>query len=234
MATTRKPPVKSIKNATDRIKSDLAEKIGQGILVPGEPIDENEIAARYGVSKTPVREALLQLKAQSLVNSLPRGGMVVAKMDLAQLITLWEWLSEIEAIAVRFACERMSSGELEQLQQIHRLSKKYAEKEDWAGWEKSNKQFHDAIYTASRNPYLKQEISKVRVRTGVYRRHAFGALGRIHQSHAQHGEIIELLKARDSEGAAMAMRRHILPASNATALTSFILNIPAGLLATSG
>lgn len=229
---TKKTAEKAYKNASDRIKADLAEKIGQGILVPGDQIDENELAARYSVSKTPVREALLQLKAQALVSSLPRGGMVVAKMDLAQLISLWEWLSEIEAIAVRFACERMSGAELEQLQQIHRLSKKHADKEDWAGWQKSNKQFHEAIYTASRNPYLRQELIRVRARTGVYRRHAFGALGRTHNSHAQHGEIIDLLKARDSDGAAMAMRRHILPASNATALTSFILNIPQDLLAT--
>lgn len=232
MATTRNPPNKTHRKASDRIKADLAEKIGQGILVPGDQIDENQLAARYGVSKTPVREALLQLKAQALVSSLPRGGMVVAKMDLTQLISLWEWLSEIEAIAVRFACERMSSAELEQLQHIHRLSKKHADKDDWEGWQKSNKQFHEAIYSASRNPYLSQEIIKVRARTGVYRRHAFGALGRIHHSHTQHGEIIDLLKARDIDGVTLAMRRHILPASNTTALTSFILNIPQDLLAT--
>ncbi len=222
LATTRK----SQKSVSDRIRSDLAERIGQGILVPGDPIDENDLAASYGVSKTPVREALLQLKAQGLVSSLPRAGIVVSKMDLPQLISLWEWLSEIEALAVRFACERMSLEEVEQLQRVHQQSKKYSDKEDWNGWQKCNQQFHELIYTASRNPYLRQEVVKVRARTGVYRRHAFGALGRTQNSHTQHGEIIDLLKARDSDGAAAAMRQHILPASNATALANFILNIP--------
>ncbi|UOD51556.1 GntR family transcriptional regulator [Orrella daihaiensis] len=216
---------------SDRIRADLAEQISQGLLTPGDTIDENQIASRYDVSKTPVREALLQLKAQGLVSNLPRGGAIVAKMDLAQLLSLWEWLAEIEAIAVKLACERMSAKELEALQQIHKQSQKFADKEDWDGWQAGNQQFHQALYTASRNVFLRQEVMRVRARTGVYRRHAFGALGATQTSYEQHGEILGFLTARDGESAAMAMRRHILPASNTTALTNFILNIPKDLLA---
>ena len=219
------------KNISERIRTDLAEKIGRGDLGPGDTIDESDLATRYGVSKTPVREALLQLKAQGLIGSLPRGGAIVAKMDLPQLLSLWEWLSQIEAIAVKLACERMSVKELEALQQIHKHSKKFADKQDWDGWQACNQEFHEAIYAASRNIFLRQEVMRVRARTGVYRRHAFGALGATETSFEQHGEIIEHLKARDAEAAAIAMRRHILPASNATALTNFILNIPKELLA---
>jgi DNA-binding GntR family transcriptional regulator len=224
-------PRKTHKNISDRIRIDLAQHISQGLLEPGDTIDENELAARYGVSKTPVREALLQLKAQGLVGSLPRGGAMVAKMDLSQLLSLWEWLSEIEAIAVKLACERMSAKELEALKALHSTSQRYAAKEDWDGWQASNQQFHESIYAASRNPFLRQEIMRVRARTGVYRRHAFGALGATQTSYEQHGEILECLKAKDAHAAATAMRRHILPASNATALTNFILNIPKELLA---
>lgn len=228
MATRRKPD----KNVSDRIRSDLAEKISLGSLVPGDPIDENHVASIYGVSKTPVREALLQLKAQGLVSRLPRSGFVVSQMDLPQLISLWEWLSEIEALAVKFACERMSLAELEAIERIHKASERYADKEDWDGWQKCNQQFHEAIYAGSRNAYLRQEVIKVRARTGVYRRHAFGALGRTQNSHKQHGEIIALLRARDTDGAVATMRQHILPASNATALANFILNIPKDLFST--
>ncbi len=219
------------KNISDHIRIDLSNRISEGLLCPGDTIDEQEIATRFGVSKTPVREALLQLKAQGLIGSLPRGGAIVAKMDLSQLLSLWEWLSEIEAIAVKLACERMSAKELAALEQIHRQSKKFADKEDWDGWQACNQQFHEAIYSASRNPFLHQEIMRVRTRTGVYRRHAFGALGATQTSFTQHGEIVDLLKAREAEAAATAMRRHILPASNAIALTNFILNIPKELLA---
>ena len=227
MATNQK----THKNISDRIRADLAEHISQGLLAPGDTIDENQIATRYDVSKTPVREALLQLKAQGLVSNLPRGGAIVAKMDLAQLLSLWEWLAEIEAIAVKLACERMSAKELEALKQVHKQSQNFADKEDWDGWQASNQQFHQALYTASRNAFLRQEVMRVRARTGVYRRHAFGALGATQTSFDQHGEILGFLVARDGDGAATAMRKHILPASNTTALTNFILNIPKDLLA---
>jgi len=220
-----------IKNISDHIRIDLSNRISDGRLSPGDTIDEQEIATRFSVSKTPVREALLQLKAQGLVGSLPRGGAIVAKMDLSQLLSLWEWLSEIEAIAVKLACERLSGKELALLEQVHRQSQKFADKQDWDGWQACNQRFHESLYSASRNPFLHQEIMRVRTRTGVYRRHAFGALGATQTSFTQHGEILDLLKARDAEGAASAMRRHILPASNAIALTNFILNIPKELLA---
>lgn len=229
MASQQK--AKTHKNISDHIRSDIAEQISQGLLAPGDTIDENEIASRYGVSKTPVREALLQLKAQGLISNLPRGGAIVAKMDLSQLLSLWEWLAEIEAVAVKLACERMSAKELEQLEQIHEQSQAFADKEDWDGWQACNQNFHQALYAASRNAFLRQEVMRVRARTGVYRRHAFGALGATQTSFTQHGEIIGFLKARDGDGAASAMRRHILPASNTTALTNFILNIPKDLLA---
>lgn len=222
---------KTHKNISDRIRADLADQISQGLLVPGDTIDENEIAVRFGVSKTPVREALLQLRAQGLVSNLPRGGAIVAKMDLAQLLSLWEWLAEIEAIAVKLACERMSSKELAALRQIHEESQQFADEENWEGWQACNQRFHQALYTASRNGFLRQEVMRVRARTGVYRRHAFGALGATKTSYDQHGEILAFLIARDGESAANAMRRHILPASDATALTNFILNIPKELLA---
>lgn len=225
------PQQKTHKNISDQIRADLAEQISQGLLAPGDTIDESEIAARFGVSKTPVREALLQLKAQGLVSNLPRGGAIVAKMDLAQLLSLWEWLAEIEAIAVKLACERMSAKELEALQKLHQESKKFADKEDWDGWQACNQQFHQALYAASRNVFLRQEVMRVRARTGVYRQHAFGALGATKTSFDQHGEILGFMTARDGEAAASAMRRHILPASNTTALTNFILNIPKDLLA---
>jgi len=163
MANTSK--AKTHKNISDHIRSDLAEQISQGLLAPGDTIDESEIATRYNVSKTPVREALLQLKAQGLVSSLPRGGAIVAKMDLSQLLSLWEWLAEIEAVSVKLACERMSVKELELLEKLHDQSRAFADAEDWDGWQACNQNFHQALYAASRNAFLRQEVMRVRART---------------------------------------------------------------------
>jgi len=227
MPLAKKTPNK----ASDQIRAEVSEQISQGTLLPGDSLDEAEIARRYGVSKTPVREALLQLKAQGLLTSLPRGGMVVSKMDLRQLLSLWELLAEIESVAARLACERMSADELKSLVDIHKKSSALAESENWNGWKKANQQFHEIIYNATRNPYLRQEVLRIRARTGVYRMHAFGALGRIHSSFEQHDQIVQALQRRDAQGAATAMVRHILPASNANSLTNFLMNIPKDLLA---
>lgn len=219
------------RKVSDRIRSDLSELIRLGQVLPGEAIDEAALATRYNVSKTPVREALLQLEAQGLLQSLPRGGMVLAKMDLRELLSLWELLAEIEAIAVRLASDRITAEEFAALEAVHNESKLHADTENLEGWQKANEQFHEIIYHAARNAFLRQDALRIRAQTGAYRLHAFGALGRIHSSFVQHGHIVEALRHRDTAKASHAMLKHILPASDATNMTNFIMNIPRELLA---
>ena len=90
--------------AAERIRLSIEESIRDGSLLPGDAVDEQQLMQTYEVSRTPVREALLQLQAQGMLNSL-RGGMVVAKMDVAQLLAMWELLAELEGIGARLACD---------------------------------------------------------------------------------------------------------------------------------
>lgn len=221
----------SFKKASERIRQQVEAAIRDGILLPGDAVDEYVLASQHGVSRTPVREALLLLKAQGLLSSLPRGGMIVAKMDLQQLLSLWELLAEMEAIAVRLACERMSADELQSLCDVHKRSEAFAAKEDIIGWQDSNAQFHEIIYKAARNPYLRQEVHRLRGQIGAYRRHAFGAIGRTHTSYEQHGDIVAAMMKRDAQGASAAMIRHLQPAHDAASLNNLILNIPREMLA---
>src|SRR5690606_4997944 len=141
--------------------------------LPGDQVDEGELAARYEVSRTPVREALLQLQAQGLLTSLSRGGMVVAKMDVQQLLSMWELLAELESLCARYACERMTVEEREALKQLHEETLSIVESNDEVGWQEANLAFHEMLYKGSRNPYLRQQILRMRTKTGAYRRHAF-------------------------------------------------------------
>lgn len=216
--------------ASEKIRTEIEEAIKDGTLLPGESIDEAELAAQYQVSRTPIREALIQLQAQGLVNSLPRGGMVVAKMNLQQLLALWELLAELEGVAVRLACERMTPQELDTLVQLHEHSRHHAEADNIAGWQESNLQFHDLIYRATRNPYLRMELMRIRTRTGYYRRHAFGALGRIRSSFEQHQQIVDAFRQPNSDAAIHAMVQHMRPAADARGLTDFLVNLPKDLL----
>ncbi len=217
--------------ASDRIRAEIENAIKDGSLLPGDSIDDAELSVQYQVSRTPIREALIQLQAQGMVTSLPRGGMIVAKMDLHQLLALWELLAELEGVAVRLACQRMTSDELQTLLALHEASRQHAETDDVAGWQQSNLEFHDLIYRATRNPYLRMELMRIRTRTGYYRRHAFGALGRIRSSFEQHQVLVDAFRKGDSDAAVSAMLLHMRPAADAKGLTDVIANLPKNLLA---
>jgi DNA-binding GntR family transcriptional regulator len=152
-------------------------------------------------------------------------------MNLQQLLSLWELLAELEGIAVRLACERMSHDEVKALVKVHRSSKKLADKEDMDGWQEANLKFHELIYEGARNTFLRQEVLRIRSRTGVYRRHAFGALGRIKSSYDQHEKIVSALEKRDTESASVYMADHMRPGRDSKTLNDFIMSLPRDLLA---
>ena len=114
---------------------------------------------------------------------------------------------------------------------LHEESRLVAAAEDLQGWQKLNLAFHELIYQGTRNPFLRQEVLRIRFRTGVYRRHAFGALGRLQTSFDQHELIVQALRQRNAEGAVESMRDHMRPGRDAKSLNDFILNLPTDLLA---
>lgn len=215
---------------SERIRQLIEDDIRAGSLLPGDVIDEGELARRFEVSRTPVREALLQLEAQSMLISQPRQGMVVAKMDVQQLLAIWELLVEMEGVCARLACERMSPEERDQLARVHAQAQIIVDTDDVDGWRAANHAFHDVLYVGSRNPYLRQEILRLRARTGAYLRHAFSALGRLRSSYEQHGQLLEAIMARDPQRAHQMMMQHISLAQGARGLTDFLINLPKSLL----
>ncbi|MGE0315232.1 MAG: GntR family transcriptional regulator [Lautropia sp.] len=227
MASPKKPFTK----VSARIRGEIERAIREAVLLPGDPIDEEKLAARFKVSRTPIREALIQLEAQGMVTSIPRSGMIVAKMDLQQLLTLWELLAELEGVAARLACQRMSASDLDELVRHQASSAAVAKANDVAGWQESNLRFHELIYRATRNPYLRQEVLHIRTRTGYYRRHAFAALGHIATSFEQHQRIVDAFRSRDGVAAGAAMVEHMRPAPDAKGLTEFLVNLPQACIA---
>lgn len=215
--------------ASDKIRVEIEGLIQSGTLLPGDAIDEAGLASQHGVSRTPIREALIQLQAQGLLTSLPRGGVVVAKMDLQQLLSLWELLAELEGVAARLACQRMTPWELAAITKAHLQGRIAVESDDMSAWQDSNFSFHELIYLATRNPYLRQDVLRIRSRTGFYRKHAFGALGKIKTSFKQHERLVEAFQAGDPEAASAVMVAHMRPAHDAQTMSDFIINLPKGL-----
>jgi len=225
-SSNNKPTMK----ISERIRSAIENDIRAGLLLPGAVIDEEALCQEFNVSRTPVREALLQLEAQKILHSQPRQGMVVAKMDLQQLIALWELLVEMEAVCARLACERMTNEERQKLARIHKEGQAVVDANDINAWRAANHAFHDVLYQGSKNPFLRQELLQLRARTGGYLRHAFSALGRLKSSQEQHGEILDAIQKRDPQLAHEMMMKHISLEQGARGLTDFIINLPKSLL----
>jgi DNA-binding GntR family transcriptional regulator len=216
---------------SDQIRLLIEESISSGELLPGDAIDDVALAKNHKISRTPVREALLQLQAQGIVTNPARGGFTVSKMNLQQLLSLWELLAELEGVAVRLACERMSQAEIRALSKLHVGSIKAVEKNDVDKWQELNLQFHDLIYQGARNMHLRQEVMRLRFRTGVYRRHAFASLGDVRASYMQHEKIVQAIQTRSASSACVFMADHMRPGRDSKSLNDFIMSLPVDLLA---
>lgn len=214
--------------ASERIRSNIEKLVREGTLLPGDPVDEAKLIAEYGVSKTPVREALLQLQAQGLLDSLPRGGMVVAKLDIQGLLCMWELMADMEGLCARYACDRMTTPERQALAALHERSA--GERDNVRKWRETDLEFHEALYNGARNPYLREAIMRMRARTAAYRMHASGATGRLQASYSQHEAVVSAILACDSATAARAMFEHMSPGLDTREVTALIVNLPKALL----
>jgi DNA-binding GntR family transcriptional regulator len=196
-------------SAAARIRRTLEDDINQGVCLPGDLLDEAMLSKRYKVSRTPVRDALLQLAAQGLVNVVPRSGTYVARMSIQELLAMLEALSEVEGSCAKLAAKRMSTEVRHKLQVCHAEARHAVEKQDPVAYVQYNADFHSLIWEGCLNPYLVQQVRYMRKRTQIYRRTVFQEPGRIVQSYAEHGQTLEAILHGDSDGASRTMLSHI-------------------------
>ena len=138
----------------EELRLQLADEIVRGGLPPGTALDETDIARRFKVSRTPVREALRQLVASGLVDARAHRGAVVARPSIERLTGMFEAMAELEALCAGLAAERMSPAERHRLEAIHEELRvlSYAGNPD--RFHEVNERFHNAIYAGSQNGYI--------------------------------------------------------------------------------
>jgi len=193
----------------EQLRRQLADEILRRGLPPGASLDETEIATRFNVSRTPVREALRQLAASGLVESRPHRGAVVAQPSFERLTGMFEAMAELEAMCAGFAAERMSPLERRDLEAIHEELRMLSHDGNPEWFHDVNERFHNAIYAGSHNDYIADLALATRVRVQPFRRAQFRNLGRLATSHAEHDRVVVAIMRGDRAGAALAMRRHI-------------------------
>lgn len=195
---------------TEEIRRQLAEDIVRGRLAPGTPLEEVELAKTFGVSRTPVREAIRQLEAEGFAQPRPRRGAVVASIQPDRLAEMFFVMAELEAACVKLAAQEITKAELTTLDDVHDACRQAVEAGDVEGYRMANERFHDLLYGASRNNFLSEMTQGVRRRVAPFRRVQFYTYGRLERSYAEHDEVVRAIKAGDGERAARAMRDHIL------------------------
>lgn len=193
----------------EELRLQLADDIVRGALLPGAPLDESELARRFKVSRTPVREALRQLVASGLVESRAHRGAVVARPGIERLNSMFEAMAELEALCAGLAAERMSPAERHGLEALHEQLRVLSHAGDPQRFHHVNEQFHNAIYAGSRNTYIAEMTLATRVRVQPFRRAQFRNLGRLAKSQAEHDRVVVAIMRGDRTGAASAMRDHI-------------------------
>lgn len=182
----------------------------EGELRPGEKVPEKALTVRFGVSRTPVREALKVLAAEGYVRLVPNRGALVAEPTLAELEEVFPVIAALEGAAGELAAERASEGEIVAIRRLHDAMHAAYRAGDRPRYFEMNQQIHAAILAAARNPTLRQQHQTVANRVRWARYQANLALERWHEALAEHDAIIEALEARDAARLGAIMKSHFL------------------------
>ena len=193
----------------EELRLQLADEIVRGTLVPGAALDEMELARRFRVSRTPVREAIRQLTASGLIEARAHRAAVVARPGQERLIGMFEAMAELEALCAGFAAERMTGTERRALELVHEEMRALIRIGDPQRFHEVNEAFHGAIYAGAHNAYLAELTLATRARVQPFRRAQFRNLGRLAKSHGEHDGVVVAILRGDREGAASTMRSHI-------------------------
>ena len=193
----------------ETIRQRLADDILRGAYPPGTRLDENGLAKRFKLSRTPVREALRQLTSAGLVEMRPRRGVIVSLPTDSALAEMFEVMGELEASCARLAAQRMSPAERVGLELVHRRSFEAVRSYDQEGYRTLNFEFHDVIYRGAHNDFLLATTVGIRQRIAPFRRAQFAMQDRLAKSYAEHDAIVCAILQGDADTASTLMRVHV-------------------------
>jgi DNA-binding GntR family transcriptional regulator len=197
----------------ETLRLQLADEIVRGVLQPGTALDETELARRFAVSRTPVREAIRLLAASGLVETTAHRAAFVARPTAAQLTGMFEVMAELEALCAGLAAERMTGADRRELEDAHEELRALIHSGDPQRYHEINEAFHGVVYAGAHNDHLAEMTLSTRVRVSPYRRAQFRNLGRLAKSHVEHDRVVVAILRGDRAGAADAMRAHIVTVS---------------------
>ena len=192
-----------------KLRDEIENGIVTGTLAPGSRLDEVQLASRFGVSRTPIREALMQLGAIGLVEIRPRRGAVVVDLGPNRIYEMFEVMAELEGMAGSLAARRYTEENRAKLLAAHAKCELSATSGDTDAYYYDNEIFHHAIYEASHSGFLFDQCSALHRRLRPYRRLQLRVRNRMKVSYGEHDGIIEAILAGEAEKARGLLRSHI-------------------------
>jgi DNA-binding GntR family transcriptional regulator len=193
---------------SETIRLAIEKDIFTGKLRAGTPLDEEAIARRFAVSRTPVREAMMQLVQSGLIEKQPRQGAVVAKMDLRDMIQMFEVMSELEGICGKIAARRMSKEERGALRELHGQAENALLAQDFEAYYALSRRFHLAIINGTHNTRLIETTNKLGLQLVPYRRFQLNYPGRKDANLSDHAAILEAVVDGNSDEAYRQFIKH--------------------------
>ena len=184
----------------------ILDAIDSGVYRPGARLVESELAERFGVSRTPIREALQRLETQSLLTRDGRS-LIVASLDHAQTAELYAVRQELEGLAAKLAAKHAAEEEIQVLREM--VEADYALAVHHIDHTRANRRFHHQIHLASHNRFLVQQLDLVYRSMALLARTSLAAAGRGENALKEHSAIVEAIADRDGERAAQVLKDHL-------------------------
>lgn len=191
-----------IKTLKDYVYEYISKGIQEGTLKPNDKLNEQEISDRLGISRTPIREALIQLAADGLLESIPHRGFRVKPLSLKEVTELYIIIGNLDSLAANLALYNLSEEDINQMESLKEEMDEAIKKEEYDRYYKLQIEFHDVYINKCNNEELIRILNQLRMR---FIRQSYSNIDKeellkvLLETNEQHGVIIDLIKARDSK-----------------------------------
>ena len=194
----------------DKLISDIRKEVSSGILKPGDQLEVTTLAERFGVSRTPIREAIRTLVETGVLETRPRKGSFVRVLSAKQLLDLFQVAAELEGMACRLAALSLTKENVEAIERGLAKCTQAAGVQNNAEYAMANLDFHTAIHNASGNDWLIEQLRQLQINLNSYRTMPYEIRGRLKKSTDEHKIICDAILSGDGEHACNLMRDHMM------------------------
>ncbi len=203
----KKKPIEHHQTLREKILETIRESILKGQLKPGEKVAEPELAERFGISRTPIREAFRQLESEGYLTVIPRKGAVVTALSERAVEEFYAIKSILEGYAAQMAAENMDDKDIEKLEAINQRLQELADEGDVKTFFRVHNEFHEVFIRAAGNEKLLELINQLMLKFNRFRLASLSLPGRMEISVKEHEKIIKAFKRKDGSQADNLVRK---------------------------